>query len=72
MNRWDSDSAIAFEMKNSHSFRILAVTEGEVQISDDPSNQPLGKGQTVLLPACLASTIVTPNGKAEVLEIYVQ
>jgi len=52
-------------------FRILAVTQGSVEIENDPSAEPLKMGQTALLPACLPATRLSPSGDAEVLEILV-
>jgi mannose-6-phosphate isomerase len=38
-------------------FHIIAVLDGEVRLSADPTGQPLTKGQTVLLPACLTVSL---------------
>ena len=38
-------------------FHIIAVLEGEVRLSGDPSRQPLRKGQTALIPACLTESV---------------
>ena len=53
-------------------FRILAVTDGAVSIAGDPSSLAMNLGNTVLLPACLGPTQVTPgpNG-VDLLEIVV-
>ena len=53
-------------------FRILAVTDGAVSIAGDPSGLAMNLGNTVLLPACLGPTQVTPgpNG-VDLLEIVV-
>jgi len=53
-------------------FRILALTQGELTVSGDPSGQPMKLSDTALLPACLGPTTLTPGqGGAEVLEIFV-
>ena len=53
-------------------FRIVAVTQGELTLADDPSGQPMKLSDTTLLPACLGPTTLTPGqGGAEVLEIFV-
>ena len=52
-------------------FRILAVIAGEVVVQDDPSKQPLGLGETMLLPASLPLLDLTPKGDVELLEIFV-
>lgn len=50
-------------------FHILAVLEGSVAVAGDAADSPLGRGQTMLLPACCEAT-VTPRGKAVMLEMY--
>lgn len=69
MNRWTTDQPI--NLFGDDRFRILAITRGELNISGDPSGQPLTLGQTALLPACLEKVDLIPNGEVELLEIYV-
>lgn len=38
-------------------FHILAVLEGEMRLSGDPSAHPLRKGETALVPACVTESI---------------
>ncbi|HUE71509.1 MAG TPA: type I phosphomannose isomerase catalytic subunit [Pirellulaceae bacterium] len=38
-------------------FHILAVLDGEIRLSGDPSGEPLRKGQTALIPACLTESV---------------
>lgn len=52
-------------------FRILAVTSGEMTVEGDPSGAAMSLSDTMLLPACLGPATLTPNGEAEVLEIFV-
>jgi len=52
-------------------FRILAVTAGQLNVQGDPSGQPLGVGQTMLIPASLPVLDLTPAGDVEMLEIFV-
>lgn len=54
-------------------FRILAMTGGALSVQDDPADQPLGLGQTMLLPAGLPLLDLEPAGDrdAEMLEIFV-
>ena len=53
-------------------FRILAVTQGSVSVDGDPSGEPMNISDTVLLPACLPPTLLSPGTEgAEVLEIFV-
>ena len=47
----------------NQNFRILTCTRGSVQISDDPSDQPLSMGESVLLPAGLESVWLTPRSE---------
>ncbi|QEG24625.1 type I phosphomannose isomerase catalytic subunit [Mariniblastus fucicola] len=51
-------------------FRILTVIDGSVSIENDPADKELGRGETVLLPACLGATAVEPTGESEFLEIW--
>lgn len=53
-------------------FRILAVTGGTLKVQHDPSDQPLGVGQTMLLPAGLPLLDLVPAGDSdtEMLEIF--
>ena len=46
-------------------FHIVAVLDGEVRLSGDPSGQPLRKGETALIPACRTESIEV--GEAAVL-----
>jgi mannose-6-phosphate isomerase len=50
-------------------FHLLAVLEGEMRLSGDPTGQPLRKGETVLLPACLTESIEVEN-ETVLLEAY--
>ena len=53
-------------------FRIIAVTSGSLMVQNDPSESPLAKAQTALLPASLAATALTAQGgETEFLEILV-
>lgn len=50
---------------------ILAVLDGQVTVGDDAPHQAnLGRGSTVLLPACLGATPIVPRGPAVVLDAY--
>ncbi len=52
-------------------FRIVTLISGSLNIAGDPAEKPLGRAETVLLPACLNATEITPSGEAEFLEIWV-
>ncbi len=51
--------------------RIIAVTQGRLEIENDPGNRPLELGQTAVLPASLPATCLTAKENAELLEIPV-
>jgi len=61
----------AMSLGGDGRFRILSVIKGSVQIQGDPCDKPLALAQTALLPACLASTTVTPEAGTELLEILI-
>ena len=70
MTRWRSKDRI--EIGGDGRFRILAVTAGLIEVTGDPSGKPVGLGQTVFLPACLAATELIPGTQGtEFLEISV-
>lgn len=50
---------------------LLMVVAGTVQVSDEPSGQPLGRGQTVLIPASMGAVTLSGGPEAEVLEIRI-
>ncbi len=60
-----------FELGNQQSFRILAVTQGAVEIDGDPTDTSLCIGGTVLLPAVLGSVKIRVIKPCELLEIFV-
>ena len=69
MNRRSISDSI--QVGGDGKFRILAVTQGSIEIENDPAIEPLQMGQTALLPACLPATRLKPVANAEVLEILV-
>jgi mannose-6-phosphate isomerase len=52
-------------------FHILAVIRGEVDLSNDPSDQPLSIGGTALIPAALDAITISPRQPAHLLDIFV-
>jgi mannose-6-phosphate isomerase len=46
---------------------ILCVIGGSLQVKGDPADLPLDKGGTVLLPAALGKTRLTPQGQTTLL-----
>ena len=70
MRRGKFDSPVS--VGGDQRFRILAVTDGEMSVAGDPSGMPMKLSDTMLLPACLGPTELTPEqGGVEVLEIFV-
>ena len=70
MNRAFINSPI--EVGGDGRCRILAVTEGSLQLSADPCTEPLRLADTALLPACLGATTLQPGDQgAELLEITI-
>jgi mannose-6-phosphate isomerase len=51
-------------------FHILAVVEGAVSVAGDPTDEPLVRGQTLLLPASLGPVRLTPHAPAVLLDMY--
>jgi len=68
LDRWQLDSPQ--QIGGDERFHILAVLEGTVRLSGDPCEQPLKKGDSVLLPAQSASTEVAPLENATILDSY--
>jgi len=69
IRRHRTDATI--EVGGDGRFRILTLISGSLNVADDPAEKPLGRAETVLLPACLDATTITPNGEVELLEIWV-
>ena len=70
MNRGRLDHPV--KIGGDGRFRILAVIKGAITVAGDPSGQPMKISDTILLPACLPPTAISPGEEgAEVLEIFV-
>ncbi|MCE9555346.1 MAG: class I mannose-6-phosphate isomerase [Planctomycetes bacterium] len=65
-DRWQFDAPQA--AGGDHRCHILAVIEGEVSLPGE--TEALRTGQTVLLPASLPPTILTPRGQTTLLDAY--
>ena len=52
------------------SFHLLTVLDGEVTMGAPSSTLRLPRGQTALLPVCLASVNLHPQGRATLLDIH--
>ena len=66
MRKWSSDRPVEF---HDNRLRLLAVTEGSVSVTGDPSGKPLGLAETVMIPAICNHVSVVPIGPSEFLEI---
>jgi mannose-6-phosphate isomerase len=68
LDRWHFDSPQRAGGDDRCCF--VAVLEGQVQVSRDSSRQPLNKGDTMLLPACLGAVELVPQGWTVLLAAY--
>jgi mannose-6-phosphate isomerase len=67
LDRWTLDEPV--QIGGDDRFHIMAVLEGSFYIGDR-RHFAIDKGQTVLLPACLGPTSLTPRGQAVLLDMY--
>ena len=51
-------------------FHIVSVLRSGVSVSGDPSDAPLLRGQTILLPASVGSVALTATEPTEILDMY--
>lgn len=65
LDRWRLGSPQTLATRNQ--FQIVAVTAGTVEFASDNGRQRLAVGQTMLVPAALASLELEPQGSAELL-----
>jgi mannose-6-phosphate isomerase len=68
LDRWRIDTPQQIELDGR--FHILSVLGGTVNVSGDPSGEPLKMGQTMLLPAALASCRLEPLAATTLLDTY--
>jgi mannose-6-phosphate isomerase len=68
LDRWTFDTSE--HLAGDDRFHLLAVLDGEVVLENDPVGTPLGRGQTVLVPAACRQRLLTPNGRSVLLDIY--
>jgi len=55
------------EVGRDDRFTILMVVEGDIEIRGPDGDQPVRRGETLLLPASLGPTMIHPTGRAVVL-----
>jgi len=56
-----------FELATEESLRVLMVVEGSAEITAGDDRRRLGKGRTLLVPACCGSVRIAPDGGAAVV-----
>jgi mannose-6-phosphate isomerase len=68
LDRWrlESPERLAVEKR----FHILAAIEGVTRVSAEDSSSELRRGDTILVPACVNSVHVEPQGRAILLDAY--
>ena len=69
IDRWDFDQPQT--IGGDQRFHIVCVLEGAVRIAGDPHAEPLTKGSTALLPACLDGVELAPQGRTVLLDAFV-
>jgi mannose-6-phosphate isomerase len=50
-------------------FHVIMVLSGAIEVPGDPSGVPLPRGGTLLLPACLGQTMLTPLKETTLLDV---
>ena len=68
IDRWDFGRPQT--IGGDQRFHIVCVLEGAVRIAGDPHADPLPKGSTALLPACLGEVQLTPQGNTVLLDAF--
>jgi mannose-6-phosphate isomerase class I len=67
LDRWMLSHEVS--LGGDDRFHIVSVIEGELCIGAS-LEVTLRRGQTALLPACLAAVAIGPRGKAVALDMY--
>jgi mannose-6-phosphate isomerase len=68
LDRWRFETPQ--EVGDDDRFHLLVVLGGAVQVAGDVVETPLSPGETLLLPAILGSTLLTPFEPTVMLDIY--
>lgn len=68
IDRWRMDAPHKFV--NDNRFHILAIVEGQVAMQTDAETRELGRGDTLLVPACISGLQVLPRSHVVVLDMY--
>ncbi len=69
IHRWDFDAPLS--AGGDQQCHVIVVLDGVVQVDGDSAAEPLAKGGTILLPAAVGETRLTPFGSAILLDCYV-
>lgn len=64
--RWQGSA----RLPDDERFHMIAVLQGEVRVDDDPCDKPLGRGDTMLIPAIRHSPLHLCGVDALMLDIY--
>ena len=67
-NRWHFDSPIT--LPDDNRCHVVSILAGVVLIEDDPTAEPVSRGGTVLLPACVGNIRMMPQGPTVLLDAY--
>lgn len=68
LDRWRFDHTQS--LGRDQRFHILAVVQGEVRAEGDPSGEPLGAGQTMLVPASVGACELVTDQETTLLDMY--
>ncbi|RUT73201.1 type I phosphomannose isomerase catalytic subunit [Ancylomarina longa] len=72
-NFLDFDKSINMDILELNSFIIYMCMEGDFQIEYDGKEKlNVSKGETVLIPASLDHFVLHPDGKTQVLEVFIK
>jgi mannose-6-phosphate isomerase len=66
------DKPVGKDYNSIDSFVLYICIDGEFEICWDGNKEPVRKGETVLLPAMIKEVTLKPDGKAKLLEVYIQ
>lgn len=58
------------ELGGDERFHLLVVLSGAVRVEGDLAEEPLSRGQTMLLPAAVGAIVLTPTEPTVMLDIY--
>ena len=68
LDRWQSQATV--QVGGDDRFHIIAVLEGSLVVTNDPAEQPLGLGQTMLIPAASETCELQPQTPSVWLDMY--